>query len=643
MLIRYRLAFAGLFLAGFAAAQISQGGRPFALRTENTGLFSTIDVPTVLLPRLDVARARAEDGNDPLMQRVAAPLPTDISWGQGVWTDLPNGDRLWRCAVQSDGASGLVLLFDQLQLPEGAELFAFTPDGTHVRGAYTAESCTPSGKFTIGMLPGSTVMLEYREPAAVRDLGRLHLNRVDYAYRQESKTSKESTGFGASLSCNVNVNCPEGANWQTEKKGIARILMVFPEGSAYCTGSLVANTANDAEPYFLTAHHCQLLRENPVFDQWVFDFDFEGSGCTNPTTAPVRRSMLGCQRMAFRDETDFLLLKLNPLPPNYGVYFNGWSRSTTPPANTTFMHHPVGDIKKISHDRDQTILHPQTIDWGTAFGFSPANTHWRIVPDVGVFQSGSSGAPLFDPEKRLIGQLHGGNADKNNQCLIFNAYFGQFSLSWNQGASSQTRLRDWLDRGNTNAMTQNGYPQPAVTAFNIAGRVQTYWGVNMPGVTVKLTGGPVALEAVTDSTGRYRFDNVPAAQNYTLAPQHNRNPVNGVTSFDLARISKHILGAEALNSPWKILAADANGSNSVTSFDIVECRKIILGAETSFSSLPSWRFFPASTTFADKANPFTAPMPTEGGTIVNLQQNISNANFYGVKVGDTNETAEANQ
>jgi hypothetical protein len=619
-----------------AGAQISDGGQPLAFSAENQDVLAKKMPSALALPTLDVQKARAEDSENPFQNRFAAPVAADISLeNAGAWTELSNGDRVWQCALQSPGALGLVLLFDEFRLPPGARFFAYSPDGKSVKGAYTERSCLASGQFTIGILPGENVQLELFEPAAAKGFSKIHLNRVDVAYDPTSLSD-----FGDALPCNINVNCPTGAAWQTEKKGVARILMVFSNGAGWCSGTLIANTSGTGEPYFLSAHHCQLIGQNPNFSQWVFDFDYESANCSNPASEPTPKSVLGCERIAFRAETDFMLLKLNPLP-NYGLYFNGWSRSATPAAFSTFIHHPQGDIKKISVDSQAAVIHPQTLDWSGIFGISPANSHWKTIPDYGIFQPGSSGSPLFDPQKRIVGQLHGGSWNQANPCLNNVPYWGRFDLSWSQGADNQSRLRDWLDPNNLNPATQNGYPQPAPTTFSVSGNVQTHWGQPMKNLKVNLTGGASA-SVFTDTLGNFTFANIPAGGNYTLAPLRDTNDLNGVTTFDLLLISKHILALAPLDSPWKIIAADGNKNNSVTTFDIVEGRKVILGINSAFPANTSWRFFPASSIFPNPANPF-ANMPPESISISNLQNNVTGANFWGVKIGDTNNSANGGQ
>jgi hypothetical protein len=228
-----------------------------------------------------------------------------------------------------------------------------------------------------------------------------------------------------------------------------------------------------------------------------------------------------------------------------------------------------------------------------------------------------------------------------NPCQVTGAYFGRFNLSWDQGTSPQARLREWLDPGNTGAVTQNGYARPVVQGFSISGNVRTHWNEPMEGVRIEISGGTSGF-VYTDSLGNYRFDNIPGGNSYNIKPVHDIDDLNGVTTFDLVLISKHILTSEPLDSPWKIIAADVNQSNSVTTFDIVEGRKVILGINLAFPANTSWRFFPAYTIFGNPNNPFQGGLPPDNIPVNNLQANFSGANFYGVKIGDTNNTASGN-
>ena len=612
---------------------------PPSLSNEYQSFFAQKNsTPDETLPVPDIAAAKAEDDQQIEQARFATPVLTSITTLQkGNWTELPDHSWVWRCRIHAPGALALVVLFEQLKMPEGGELFVFDQQQRRIIGPVQKQNLTESGKYTIGTIPGDDITLEYHAPPFSKGQESININRVDYAYHLGALADGDpwaADDFGNSLQCNVNVNCPEGAAWQTQKKGVARILMVFQGGSAWCSGTLIANTGGTGIPYFLTAHHCQILLPNPMFDQWAFDFNYEFAGCTNLPNEPSYQNSVGCQRMAWREETDFMLLKLNSLPNGANAYFNGWSRATTPAATSAFIHHPQGDVKKFSADNGAAVSHPNTINWGTGFGISPVNSHWKVVPDIGIYQPGSSGCPMFNNSKLVVGQLHGGSAVN---CNVNAAYFGMFHISWDQGTTASSRLKDWLDPGNTNANTQAGYDQPPAPA-TISGNIQSWWGVPLRNNPVVISGSTVDT-VMTDSLGNYIFNNITPGLNYTITPLSKNDPLNGVNAFDLILISRHILNLEPLTPAWKLIAADANESNTITTFDNVDTRKILLGTAATFPNQRSWRFFPANATFADPANPF-ANMPASSIQVNNVLQSVTGVNFFGVKLGDVDSTSD---
>lgn len=138
--------------------------------------------------------------------------------------------------------------------------------------------------------------------------------------------------------------------------------------------------------------------------------------------------------------------------------------------------------------------------------------------------------------------------------------------------------------------------------------------------------------------GTFEFPAVPGCQDYTLRPYRNDNPINGVTTYDLVLISKHILALEALDSPYRIIAADANKSGTVTTFDIVVLRKLILGIDTAFTGNTSWRFVPDNFVFPDPQNPLASAFP-ENLTVSADNISLDGLDFVAIKTGDVNGSA----
>ena len=137
------------------------------------------------------------------------------------------------------------------------------------------------------------------------------------------------------------------------------------------------------------------------------------------------------------------------------------------------------------------------------------------------------------------------------------------------------------------------------------------------------------------------MDTLIAGYNISFSPYKYDSPTNGLTTYDLVLISKHILGITPLDSPFKIIAADANNSGSVTTSDVVELRKLILGIQDTFTNNIPWRFFYKSQKFKDPQNPFKDNF-LEVSPSIFLSTSLSDINFTGVKIGDVNGTAITN-
>jgi len=135
----------------------------------------------------------------------------------------------------------------------------------------------------------------------------------------------------------------------------------------------------------------------------------------------------------------------------------------------------------------------------------------------------------------------------------------------------------------------------------------------------------------------------PIGYNGAVTAEKNINPLNGVTTADLVSISKHILGVEPFDSPYKLIAADANQDGKVTIYDVVILRKLILGITDELPNGKSWRFIPENYTFPDPADPFQTVFPEQFDIINGESQYGSPYFFIGIKIGDVNFSADPSQ
>ena len=176
---------------------------------------------------------------------------------------------------------------------------------------------------------------------------------------------------------------------------------------------------------------------------------------------------------------------------------------------------------------------------------------------------------------------------------------------------------------------------------SVAGLILTEQGDPVLSTDVVLS-GDLQDTIINDATGYFEFSELQEGGDFTITPRKNTNADNGVSTFDLIFIRRHILGIQPLNSPYKLIASDVNKSGNISAFDMVLLSKIILQIDTVFNSNTSWRFVDASYVFPDPTNPFLTEFP-ESKSFFDLDQDEMSTEFIGVKVGDVNGNVNPSQ
>jgi lysyl endopeptidase len=625
---RLPLIFAFLLFVFTTDAQISKGGIPLSISEK-------IAPPDALeLPQPDWAKVREEDKGWLGEFRFAVPTDVDFTTeNSGQWTTLPDGGRLWQLHLRSENAAGLALTLENFNLPKGAKLYLHSPDGKEILGSYDADNNNESHKFFIGFTNGKETVLTYFDPKGTQNGVNLMPFVVKKVYHAYTKGSLAMLGFGDSQPCHININCPQGANWQTQKRGVVRIRIVAAQGVGWCSGSLINTTRQDGMPYVLSAYHCA---DGLTVDyaQWTFFFNYESPNCANPTVEPTSRSLQGCVGRAGARETDFLLFELNQrIPADFNAHFNGWNRdSLVLPTSEAMIHHPNGDIKKISLGVNAPTIQTIPVTWNNN-SISPSNSHLRYTLEQGGLEGGSSGSPMFDQAGRIVAQLHGGATGADN-CTVIYALGGWLAKSWNGNGTPTSRLKDWLDPINSNVLTQNGTSTPS-NATTVSGRLTTSNGVAMANQTITIG----TMSTMTSPTGAFSFNNIPLNTPLNVRLSRTANPSNGVDAVDILLIRRHILGITPITSKVRLFAGDVDGNQDMDAVDMLQIRRLILGTR-DFLPLASWRFMPAFV--PNDANfPFNLTIPDVFE--VTFTATTTNFDFIGVKTGDVNNDADADQ
>lgn len=181
---------------------------------------------------------------------------------------------------------------------------------------------------------------------------------------------------------------------------------------------------------------------------------------------------------------------------------------------------------------------------------------------------------------------------------------------------------------------------PLPTTGMIAGGVQTEMGDMVEDVNVRVNSN--SFEARTDRSGKFEFPDLPIGRDYTIVPYKNDDLRNGVSTIDLVLASRHILGVQTLNSPYKMIAADVDRSGSIGTLDLVLLRQMVLGVvEELPNHNTSWRFIQKNYEFANPQNPLREPFP-EIYNINDFDGELMETDFIAVKVGDVDFSARAN-
>jgi len=422
-------------------AQISSGGKPISFKNkliEKNKVFNTPYFNYKQLIEKDKQLSKSKK------YRFGKTHKVDISpKNYGTWQTLTNGYKIWTLEIHSQKAFAIGLLFNKFHLNKNVKLFVYSTDKKNIKGAFTNQNNKINNKFSIIPVNGDKIIIELNVPANIK-YGELNIFGIMHDYRGLFAKEKILKSSG---SCNVNVNCTEGDDWQDEKRAVAKYLFTSGDYAYACTGALINNTAQNDKPYFLTANHC--ISKNEEAESATFIFNYESATCSGTTGSEEQSISVATLLSTDSDnKLDFTLLELSvDLPNAYNAYFAGWNRATTAATNTVCIHHPSEDIKKISKDFES----PVTGDYGEGL---MENAHWQIKEwDIGTTEGGSSGAPLFDQNHYIVGDLTGGYASCSYN---FNDYYAKFDLSWDYYSTKCKQLKAWLDPLDTHTLTLLG-------------------------------------------------------------------------------------------------------------------------------------------------------------------------------------------
>ncbi len=338
------------------------------------------------------------------------------------WTELPSGGRVLSLQIASVGALGLRVHLQNVSLPPGAQLIMYDPANPYA-SAIPIPVTSPGSESDLWSptLFAEQAVIECQlSPNTDSAEVACTINEVSHIYQAPVQPSflKEGT-------CEKDASCY--AAYAQPAAGVAMISYVQGGNTYLCTGCLLATTdPRTAAEYFLTAHHCVENQSLASTVEFYWFFQTPSCNAQPPAITSVPKTTGGAELLFTGTDSDFSLLRLRRAAPS-GVTYLGWSVS--PPTSTETLaciHHPDGAYKRISLGKL----------------FSSDADFWAVRWSTGVTEPGSSGSPLLNGNRQVIGQLNGGFAGPGSSCGNPSApdQYGKFALAYDS-------IKRWIDPG----------------------------------------------------------------------------------------------------------------------------------------------------------------------------------------------------
>ncbi len=420
--------------------QIGKGGVPLRMQKKIKPDTAIIDMPA-----FDSAKVQRDEDSIKNFRhkglRFAYNYHVNISpINSGTWNTLDGKLNVWSVTIRSKKAYALGLVLNNFKLKQNEKLYVYNKN--EILGAFTSENNLPSAILPVMPVKGEEITVEFSSPYKKSEQGTFFIETVAHVYLNPLDEP------GA---CNIDINCPEGANWQILKRAVCKLVIYTSDEGILCSGVLMNNTALDAKPYILTAQHC--LFDNSDAARTVFYFNYESPSCNGPDGSQMQTLSGSMVRSTIYDY-DFTLLELYNHPPmEFKPYMAGWSLETGSNLDTVVsIHHPQGGTKKLSISN----THPTVSTF--VDGSNPAyatDAFWLIGHwDHGVTEGGSSGGPLLDRNHRVVATLTGGDAVCGNP---INDNFERLVVSYDAIITPSEQLKYWLDPLNLGVTYLDGY------------------------------------------------------------------------------------------------------------------------------------------------------------------------------------------
>ena len=331
------------------------------------------------------------------------------------WVGLADGSSVAQVEVTSPLAYGIRVGLAIDSLPQTAEL-RFSGSArprtivATLRGDQVLSLLDSERVFWTPGTDGETQRIELWIPAdSARETVRFSAPGLSHLMTNPIDDFKILSDIGESGSCNINAVCRVGLgqSYVNTKASVAKLTFVSGQFTYRCTGTLLNDTdAGTQIPYIHTAHHCiSTQAEASTLNTY---WNFESTTCGSDSLGQYTLLAGGADFLYSNEPTDGALLRMREPAPT-GAVFAGWDANPLASgASITAIHHPQGDLKKVS------------LGTHTATYTSQIEVGWL----EGTTEGGSSGSAIFTSDSTsyyLRGGLHRGAASCANTGNLSNS------------------------------------------------------------------------------------------------------------------------------------------------------------------------------------------------------------------------------
>jgi hypothetical protein len=411
-----------MFLTSRSFSQVSAPGYPGSF-TYNLPL---IGVPVINLPFINNEGLILSDTCLECQLNFAIDVDFELDFFQNsMKTVIIDGDdefEIYRLKINSPTAHALNVIFSQFNLQEDSKLYIYSPnDSVDFLGAFCKLNNKANGIFVSGRIWDNEIVVELnrKKRSLAQPIDILNIGSFIHVY-------KNRLDFDSALDCHENVICAPWYNeWCNEIRSVVKFEKRRAGRRSVASAALINNTNNNFEPLLLTAHHS--IDGIDDFNTVLFYFNFQSITCNPSTNGNHLMFITGADVLGF-DNTllgpgcpDIAIMRAHEaVPLQFNAFYSGWNRraySSLPNDNRAIgIHHPAGDLKKISEGyRQKPVLS------------SCIKTNWT----TGYTEGGSSGSPLFVTTKEIVGVLSWGWQTEDNCDDDANFFYSTLSESWN--------------------------------------------------------------------------------------------------------------------------------------------------------------------------------------------------------------------